>query len=146
MLTKKISLVLLLFLSLVFVSCKDKNESGQNPLDSRLLGKWIVISKTDTEKIEGQEIEREQDQYSKGEKTYEFTDNNKLIIVDGNGRSQTTLPVWMDGAKLFIGQDHPNKQPYTVTFSENKATLVKVEDGKEDGQKVTKTEEVVLER
>lgn len=84
--------------------------------------------------------------YSKGEKTYEFTDNNKLIIIDGHGRGQTTLPTWMTDGKLFIGQDHPNKEPYTVTFSGNRATLVKVEQEKKDGQTVIETEEVILER
>ncbi|MDO6391066.1 hypothetical protein Q4E40_13065 [Pontibacter sp. BT731] len=146
MLTKNLTLSFIFLMCLVIVSCKGKDESGQNPLDNRLLGKWNVISKTDTERIGDKEIEREQELYSKGEKTYEFTDNNKLIIVYGHGKGQTTLPTWMTDGKLFIGQDHPYKEPYTVTFSGNRATLFKVEEDRKDGQIVTETEEVILER
>ncbi|PVY42375.1 hypothetical protein [Pontibacter virosus] len=146
MLIRNLTLPLILLMCLLSVSCKGKDESGQNPLDDRLLGKWNVISKTDTEKIANQETEREQERYDRGEKTYEFTENNKLIIVDGQGQHQVTLPVWMDGGKLFIGQDHPNKVPYTVSFSGNSTILVKVEEDKKDGLVVTKMEEVVLER
>ncbi|WP_161888306.1 hypothetical protein [Pontibacter russatus] len=145
MLTKNLPLLVLLFVSLIAVSCKAKGETGQNPLDNRLLGKWHVRSKTDTDTIGSQEIEREQELYDKGEKTYEFTGNNTLII-GGKGQPQTTLLVWMDGGKLFFGQNHPDKTPYTVTFSGNRALLVKVEQDKKDGQVVTETEEVVIER
>ena len=52
----------------------------------------------------------------------------------------------MKAGKLFIGRNHPNKTPYTVTFSGKRATLVKVENDTVDGQVMTESEEVVLEK
>ncbi|MFD2247602.1 hypothetical protein [Pontibacter ruber] len=123
MLTRILSFKLLLFVCLVSVACQKKDETGQSPLDTRLLGKWNVISKTNTKKTGNQETEREQELYDKGEKTYEFTYNNRLVI-ESKGQLQVMLPVWMEGGKLFIGQDHPDKEPYTITFPGNRAILV----------------------
>ena len=79
---RNLSFVIIFFVCLVSTSCKEKDETGQPPLVSRLLGKWQVISKTDTDSIGNQETKREQDLYTKGEKTYEFTNSNKLLVVE----------------------------------------------------------------
>ncbi|GGK78444.1 hypothetical protein ACD591_09090 [Rufibacter glacialis] len=136
--------LLLLFFFLVTTACSD--DSGQNPTDHRLLGKWNVLSKTKTETFPGEAPEVEKEGYDAGEKTYTFTADGKLVIVDGHGNHSTTLPAWMDGDKLFIGQNHPNKQPYTVTIEGQRALLVKEETTTKDGRTLLKIEEVLLER
>jgi hypothetical protein len=149
MFSRQLVFLFILSIATFSASCqdsKDKDESGLNPIDNRLVGKWDVRSKTDTEEVKGVEKETEHEVYQPGEKTYEFTAANKLIITDGFGRKQITLPVWMVEGKLYIGQYHQNKVPYTVAFTENGLTLVKEEEKLEDGQVFVQQEVVVLER
>ncbi|WP_266202372.1 hypothetical protein [Pontibacter kalidii] len=149
MFSRQLVFLFILSIATLSASCqdsKDKDESGLNPIDNRLVGKWDVRSKTDTEKVKGAEKETDRDVYQPGEKTYEFTAANKLIITDGFGRKQTTLPVWMVEGKLYIGQYHQNKVPYTITFTENGLRLVKEEESHEDGEITMQQEVVVLER
>lgn len=149
MFSKQLIFFLILSVATLSASCqgsKDKDESGLNPIDNRLVGKWDVRSKTDTEEVKGVEQETEHEVYQPGEKIYEFTAANKLIITDGFGQKQTTLPVWMVEGKLYIGRYHQNKAPYTVEFTENGLKLVKHEEEHEDGNVTVQLEVVVLER
>lgn len=149
MLVRQIFLFLVLFVAAFSASCqdsKDKDESGQNPIDNRLVGKWNVRSKTDTEEVNGAVKETDRDVYQTGEKTYEFTPDGKLVITDGFGSHQTTLPVQMMEGKLYIGQFHQDKEPYTLTFTATGLEVVKRELEQKDGQTITEQEVVVLER
>ena len=149
MLARQLFIMLILTVAALSASCqdgKDKDENGQNPIDNRLVGKWDVLSKTDTEEVKGVEKQTDRDDYQPGEKTYEFTAANQLVITDGFGHHQTTLPVWMVEGKLYIGQYHKDKAPYTLVFTENGVQLVKVEETHKDGEVVLQKEVVVLKQ
>lgn len=149
MFVRQFFILLMFSVATLSASCqenKDKEADGQNPIDNRLLGKWDVLSKTDSEEVRGVEKETDRDTYQPGEKTYEFTAENKLIITDGFGRHQTTLPVWMLEGELYIGQYHTDKEPYTLSFTETGLTMVKKEEERKDGEVIVQQEVVVLER
>ncbi|MHC2991291.1 hypothetical protein OB13_06735 [Pontibacter sp. HJ8] len=149
MFVRQFFIILMFSIATLTASCqnsKEKDENGQNPIDNRLIGKWDVRSKTDTEEVKGVKKETDREEYQPGEKTYEFTVDNKLIITDDFGRYQTTLPVQMMEGKLYLGQFHKGKEPYTLAFTENRLEMVKKEEEQENGQVVVQQQVVVLER
>ena len=115
-------------------------------LDQRLIGKWKVISKIEIDKKDGVITETERELYKAGEKTYEFTKKNTVIINQGFGKHKEELPATSDGAKLFIGKSSKNKIPYLVTIEQGKARLLKTETKTKKGKTIVETEEVTLQR
>lgn len=149
MLARQLFIILILFVAGFSASCqhsRDKDENGRNPIDNRLIGKWDVRSKTDTEEVNGAVKETDRDVYQPGEKTYEFTKDGRLVITDGFGRHQTTLPVQMTEGKLYVGEFRKGKEPYSLTFTATGLEMVKREGEQKDGQTIVEQEVVVLER
>jgi|SRR5690606_207315 len=143
---KLVNLVLVLILG-AFISTNVYGQ--QNNLDQRLIGKWGVLSKSETESVKGVQRSMEEDTYTPGEKTYEFSADNKITIteVEGQETETETKPAWMENGKLYIGKKKRNKAPYTIEYSgDNKITLTKEEQDRDDGEIVTEVEKVVLER
>ena len=137
---KNILLISLLFTS--FLSCAQSKVTT----DEKLLGKWKVLSKIETDKTNGVITEQDTDLYTEGEKTYEFTKKNTVIIIQGHGKHREELPVRSQGDKLFIGKYKANKTPYIVSYEEDHATLLKTETKTKKGKTVVETEEVSLQR
>lgn len=134
--------LILLLTSISFYSCAQ----NKPVLDQKLIGKWEAISKIETEKTSGTVTDLDKDIYKAGEKTYEFTKNNKLIITQGFGKHKEELPAWTQGNKLFIGKNHKNKDPYLVTYEQGRIKLLKTETKTKKGKTIIETEEVILKR
>lgn len=115
-------------------------------LDKKLIGKWAAISKLETEKIGNQTIDLDKDLYKSGEKSYEFTKNNKVTITQGFGKHKEQLPAWSVGNKLYIGKDHKNKDPYIITYGKDTVKLLKTETKTKKGKTIVETEEIILKR
>ncbi|WP_316845048.1 hypothetical protein [Pedobacter psychrodurus] len=110
------------------------------------MGKWKAISKIEIDKKDGVVTETERELYKAGEKTYEFTKKNTVIIIQGFGKHKEELPAISDGGKLFIGKSNKNKTPYLVTIQQGKARLLKTETKTKKGKTIVETEEVILQR
>lgn len=136
------TLILLLLVSIGFHSYA-QNKPG---IDQRLIGKWKAISKIETDKINGAVKEIDKELYKAGEKTYEFTKKNTVIITQGFGKHKEELPALSQGSKLFIGKTEKNKTPYIVTLQQGKTTLLKTETKIKKGKTIVETEEVILQR
>lgn len=115
-------------------------------LDHKLIGKWEAISKIEIEKTSGTVTDEDKDIYKTGEKTYEFTKNNKVIITQGFGKHIEELPAWTQGNKLFIGKNHKNKDSYLITYEQGRIKLLKTETKTKKGKTIVETEEVILKR
>ncbi|MBC6111874.1 hypothetical protein ACFOG5_06710 [Pedobacter fastidiosus] len=115
-------------------------------VDPTLVGKWKAISKIEIDKTNGVITETDKDLYKAGEKTYEFTKKNTVIIVQGFGKHKEELPAYSQGNKLFVGKDSKNKTPYVVTFEQGKTKLLKTETKIKKGKTIIETEEVILTR
>lgn len=137
---KNLLLIALTFVS--FYSCAQNKAS----LDQKLIGKWEAITKIETEKTNGTVTELDKDIYKAGEKKYEFTKNNKVIITEGFGKHTEELPAWTQGNKLFIGKDHKNKDPYLITYEQGRTKLLKTETKTKKGKTIIETEEIILKR
>jgi hypothetical protein len=135
-------LFILLFVSIGFHSVA-QNKPG---IDQKLIGKWKAISKIEIDKVNGAITDNDQELYKAGEKTYEFTPQNTVIIIQGFGKHKEELPAISRDSKLFIGKSGKNKTPYMVTFEEHKARLLKVETKTKKGKTIVETEEVILQR
>ncbi|WP_025145008.1 hypothetical protein [Pedobacter jeongneungensis] len=136
------TLFILFFVS-IGIHAYAQNKSG---LDQRLIGKWKTISKIETDKTNGAVTESDKELYKAGEKTYEFTKKNTVIITQGFGKHREELPAVSDGNKLFIGKPNKNKTPYLITFQQNKISLLKTETKTKKGKTIVETEEVLLQR
>jgi hypothetical protein len=90
--------------------------------------------------------ETDRELYKAGEKTYEFTKKNTVIITQGFGKHKEELPAVNDGSKLFIGKSNKNKTPYLVTIQQGKVRLLKTETKTKKGKTIIETEEVMLQR
>ena len=119
---------------------------GKANLDQKLIGKWEAIAKNETKKTGGKVVDLDKETYKTGEKTYEFTKNNKLIITQGFGKHREELPAWTQANKLFIGKDHPNKDPYIITYEQGRVRLLKTEIKQKKGKTIVETEEVILKK
>lgn len=119
---------------------------GTANLDQQIIGKWEAISKIETETSNGTVTDLDKDLYKAGEKTYEFTKNNTVIITQGFGRHREELPAWTEGSKLFIGKKHKNKDAYIVTYEQGTTKLLKTETKTKKGKTIVETEEVILKR
>lgn len=137
----KNSLIILLTLTSFYASAQDKAT-----LDPKLIGKWEAVSKIEIEKTSGKVIDSEKEIYKAGEKTYEFTKNNKLIITQGFGRHKEELASWTQGNKLFIGKNHKNKDPYLITYEPGRVKLLKTETKTKKGKTIVETEELILKK
>lgn len=115
-------------------------------LDQKLIGKWEAVSKIETEKTSGTVTDLDKDIYKAGEKSYEFTKNNKVIITQGFGKHKEELPAWTRGNKLFIGKNNKNKDAYIITYTQGRTTLLKTETKTKKGKTIVETEEVILKR
>lgn len=113
-------------------------------VDQKLIGKWKAISKIEIEKTNGAITETEKELYKAGEKSYEFTKRNSVIIVQGFGKHKEELPAVSEANKLFIGKENKNKIPYLVSFEQGKIRLLKTETKTKKGKKIIETEEVIL--
>ncbi|WP_316826995.1 hypothetical protein [Pedobacter miscanthi] len=132
---------------LLFVSIGIHTYAQNKPaLDQRLIGKWKAISKIEIDKTNGVVTENDKELYKAGEKTYEFTKKNTIIITQGFGKHREELPAVSDGNKLFIGKSNKHKTPYLVTVQQNKITLLKTETKTKKGKTIVETEEVLLQR
>lgn len=134
--------LIILFTSISFYSCAQNKLT----LDKKIIGKWEAISKVETEKTSGIVTDLDKDLYKAGEKTYEFTKNNKLIIIQGFGKHKEELPAWTQGNKLFIGKNHKNKDFYMITYEQGRTKLLKTETKTKKGKTIIETEEVILKR
>ncbi|MET4141788.1 hypothetical protein [Pedobacter sp. UYP1] len=134
--------LIILFTSISFYSCAQNKLT----LDQKLIGKWEAISKVETEKTSGIVTDLDKDIYKTGEKTYEFTKNNKLVIIQGFGKHKEELPAWTQGNKLFIGKNHKNKDSYIITYEPGRIKLLKTETKTKKGKNIIETEEVILKR
>jgi hypothetical protein len=134
-------------LILLFVSIGLHSYAQTKPaLDQRLIGKWKAISKIEIDKTNGVVTETDRELYKAGEKTYEFTKKNTVIITQGFGKHKEELPAVSDGSKLFIGKSNKNKTPYIVTFQQGKTGLLKTETKTKKGKTIVETEEIILQR
>jgi hypothetical protein len=132
---------------LLFVSIGLHAYAQNKPtLDQRLIGKWKAISKIEIDKTDGVITETDRELYKAGEKTYEFTKKNTVIITQGFGKHKEELPAVSDGSKLFIGKSNKNKTPYIVTLQQGKTRLLKTETKTKKGKTIVETEEVMLQR
>jgi hypothetical protein len=134
--------LIILFTSISFYSCAQNKLT----LDQKPIGKWEAISKVETEKTSGIVTDLDKDIYKTGEKTYEFTKNNKLVIIQGFGKHKEELPAWTQGNKLFIGKNHKNKDSYIITYEPGRIKLLKTETKTKKGKNIIETEEVILKR
>lgn len=136
------TLVILVLVSIGFNSyAQQKNTTAQS-----LLGKWKAISKIETDKEDGLVTETEKEFYKSGEKTYEFTKKNTVIITQGFGKHQEELPFRSQNNQLFIGKYSKKKTPYVITFQQRRLKMVKSESKLKEGITVSDVEEVILER
>lgn len=134
-----------LIILLTFASFYSYAQS-KTALDQKLIGKWEAVSKIETEKTGGTVTDLDKDIYKAGEKSYEFTKNNKVIITQGFGKHKEELPAWTQGNKLFIGKNNKNKDAYTITYTQGRTTLLKTETKTKKGKTIIETEEVILKR
>lgn len=135
------------FFILLFVSVGFYASAQNKPvIDQRLMGKWKAISKIETDKVNGAVTENEEELYKAGEKTYEFTQKNTVIIIEGFGKHKEELPAVSADNKLFIGKSGKHKTPYSVSFEQDKIKLLKTETKTKKGKTIVETEEVILQR
>lgn len=135
------NLLTLLFITLSAYAFAQKSTT----LDPKLIGKWKAVSKIETDKTNGVVTDLDKEIYKAGEKSYEFTKKNTVIITQGFGKHQEELPAASDGNKLFIGKSNKNKTPYIVTISAGKIKLLKTETKTKKARKIIETEEVILQ-
>lgn len=119
------------------------NEPIPNDLPS-VYGFWKATSKVETEKVDSKIIKQEIEKYQLEEKSYEFTASNKLIIKQGFGHHQETLPFHIKGNQIYLGKEERNKIPYLFTLKGNTLTLVKTKTKHKKGKLIVQTEVVTL--
>jgi hypothetical protein len=136
------NLIIVLFVSIGL----QVHAQNKATLDQRLIGKWKAISKIEIDKTDGVVTETDRELYKAGEKTYEFTKKNTVIITQGFGKHKEELPAVNDASKLFIGKSNKNKTPYLVTIQQGKVRLLKTETKTKKGKTIVETEEVMLQR
>lgn len=123
-----------------FVPSDDSISSDLHKID----GIWGAASKIETEKADGKIIKQEIEKYQLEEKSYEFTASNKLIIKQGFGHHQETLPFQISGNQIYIGKQERNKTPYLFTLKGNTLTLIKTKTKHKKGKLILQTEVVTL--
>ena len=131
-------------LLIIFVAIGIHAQAQNKSLDQKLIGKWKAISKIEIEKTNGAVSETEKELYKAGEKSYEFTKKNTVIISQGYGKHKEELPAFSQANKLFLGKDNKNKTPYIVSFGQGKVKLLKTETKTKKGKNIVETEEVIL--
>lgn len=132
---------------LVLVSIGFNSYAQQKPSTVQsIIGKWKAVSKIETDKENGVVTKTEKELYKSGEKTYEFTKKNTVIITQGFGRHKEELPFRNQNNQLFIGKYDKNKAPYVVTFDQAGIKLVKSESKVKKGKTISEVEEVILTR
>lgn len=107
--------------------------------DPKLLGKWQVLTKSETEKDGPIVVESKNKIYTAGQKTYEFSD--KSVVISETGDEVKTKAVTYSDHSLTIGD---NK--YTYSVDGKKLRLTEVETKTKKGKSIVETEEYVLER
>lgn len=113
---------------------------------SILIGTWKVLSKIEIKKSDGQVIGQNKNIYKPEEKTFEFSPNGTVNIVQDFGKNSEELPASIQGKNLYIGKIKKTKVPYLVRYDGKLLKLAKTEGKIKKGRTILETEEVILER
>jgi len=119
---------------------------NNNSLATKLISKWKAVSKVETEKTDGKVTDTDNEIYKTGEKSYEFTKKNTVIITQDFGKHKEELPISISGNKVFIGKANKSKDPYIFNFEQGKLKLIKTETETKKGKKIIETEVVILQQ
>jgi hypothetical protein len=90
------------------------------------LGKWQLKAKI-TQKLEnGLLQEGSEKNYKPNKKIYEFMAEDKLTVIEDNGKTKEKKKYYIEGSSIYIGKEKTEKNMYTYTFNkDNTVTLNK---------------------
>ena len=88
------------------------------------LGKWQLKSKIVQKFENGKLQEGSEKNYKPNKKIYEFMVEDKLTVIDDNGKTKEKKKYYIEGSLIYIGKEKTEKNQYTYTFNkDNTVTL-----------------------
>ena len=88
------------------------------------LGKWQLKAKI-TQKLENGLLQEGcEKNYKPNKKIYEFMAEDKLTVIEDNGKTKEKKKYFIEGSSIYIGKEKTEKYMYTYTFNkDNTVTL-----------------------
>lgn len=111
-----------------------------------LVGKWRLVTKTEQKVENGTVVESHYKAYKPGKKTYEFMADNKLTIIENAGKQKEKKRYILEGNDLYVGKEKTPDNKYSLTFSDNKVTMLRSRTKAREGKTTVETDELLLER
>ncbi len=98
------------------------------------LGKWQLKSKIVQKLENGKLQEGFEKNYKPNKKIYEFMAEDKLTVIEDNGKTKEKKKYYIEGSSIYIGKEKTVKNMYSYTFNkDNTVTLnqnrVKTKEG-----------------
>jgi hypothetical protein len=88
------------------------------------LGKWQLKSKIVQKLENGKLQEGFEKNYKPNKKIYEFMGEDKLIVIEDDGKTKEKKKYVVEGNSIYIGKEKTEKNQYIFTFNkDNTVTL-----------------------